>query len=684
MSTDNDATGSTTGRSTTGGPATAGLTIAAPVDVLVIGSGVAGLSAALAAAPRRVLVVTKTAFGSGSSSWAQGGVAVALGDGDSPALHASDTVAVGVGLNDSEAVRVLTAEGPARARQLLALGARFDRDDDGELALGREAAHSVRRIVHAADATGAEIVRTLRTAAVANPTIEVVERSLVLDLLVDPTAPGGARVVGALAADADGRLTVYRAGSVVLATGGSGRLYSATTNPIEATADGLALAVRAGATLRDLEFVQFHPTALAAPGVDPLPLVTEALRGEGATIVDETGRRFLTDSHPAGELAPRDVVARAIAAHQLGGHRVFLDARASLGDRLAERFPTVYTSCLSHGIDARRDLIPVSPAAHYHMGGVATDLDGRTDLPGLFAAGEVATTGVHGANRLASNSLLEGMVFGARAGTAAAHGAEQDHGADGPNPADRADRADRRGRHGRFPGDPHGGRRHGPRGLPGAAVRPWRYRGGDPPRCARPHPYYEELALRFAEHGIDAVAIDWFGRTAGVARRDPNFAFMPHVEATTWAGVAADIRAGVAALRGDGVRSVCTLGFCMGGRMSFLAGTLGLDLIGVIGLYGTLVGPWRNDAPEPVAEAAAGRMASSILGLFGGADASIAPEHIEAFDAALAGSGVEHRLVTYPGAPHSFFDRKSAEFADASVAAWEEITGFIGAHTVPG
>ena len=445
MSTDNDATGSTTGRSTTGGPATAGLTIAAPVDVLVIGSGVAGLSAALAAAPRRVLVVTKTAFGSGSSSWAQGGVAVALGDGDSPALHASDTVAVGVGLNDSEAVRVLTAEGPARARQLLALGARFDRDDDGELALGREAAHSVRRIVHAADATGAEIVRTLRTAAVANPAIEVVERSLVLDLLVDPTAPGGARVVGALAADTDGRLTVYRAGSVVLATGGSGRLYSATTNPIEATADGLALAVRAGATLRDLEFVQFHPTALAAPGVDPLPLVTEALRGEGATIVDETGRRFLTDSHPAGELAPRDVVARAIAAHQLGGHRVFLDARASLGDRLAERFPTVYTSCLSHGIDARRDLIPVSPAAHYHMGGVATDLDGRTDLAGLFAAGEVATTGVHGANRLASNSLLEGMVFGARAGTAAAHGAEQDHGADGPNAADRADRADRAG-----------------------------------------------------------------------------------------------------------------------------------------------------------------------------------------------------------------------------------------------
>ena len=414
------ATGATTGASTTVGATTAGVTMAGPVDVLVIGSGVAGLSAALAAAPRRVLVVTKTTFGSGNSTWAQGGVAVALGDGDSPALHASDTVAVGVGLNDDDAVRVLTAEGPARARQLLALGARFDRDDDGELALGREAAHSVRRIVHAADATGAEIVRTLRAAVVANPAIEVAERSLVLDLLVDPTAPGGARVVGALAADADGRLTVYRAGAVVLATGGSGRLYSATTNPIEATADGLALAGRAGATLRDLEFVQFHPTALAAPGVDPLPLVTEALRGEGATIVDETGRRFLADSHPASELAPRDVVARAIAAHQLGGHRVFLDARAALGERIAERFPTVYTSCLSHGIDARRDLIPVSPAAHYHMGGVATDLDGRTDLAGLFAAGEVATTGVHGANRLASNSLLEGMVFGARAGTAAA------------------------------------------------------------------------------------------------------------------------------------------------------------------------------------------------------------------------------------------------------------------------
>lgn len=390
-------------------------------DVIIIGSGVAGLSAALAAAPARVTVLTKTAFGDGNSNWAQGGLAAAVGADDSPAKHAEDTVSVGVGLNNAEAVRVLTVEGADRARQLLGLGAAFDRGADGSLELAREAAHSVRRILHAADATGAEIVRTLRRAALANPAISVEEHALVLDLVV---ADG--QCVGALAMHADRGLVFHKAGSVILATGGSGQLYAATTNPVEATADGLALAARAGAVLRDLEFVQFHPTALAAPGVDPLPLVTEALRGEGSVLVDEVGHRFAFDHHVDGELAPRDVVARAIARHRIAGHQTFLDARQAVGAHFPERFPTVFASCQQFGIDPRTELIPVSPAAHYHMGGVASDVDGRSSLPGLWTCGEVSATGVHGANRLASNSLLEGLVFGARAGAdAAAEGPSQ-------------------------------------------------------------------------------------------------------------------------------------------------------------------------------------------------------------------------------------------------------------------
>jgi L-aspartate oxidase len=384
-------------------------------DVVIIGSGVAGLSAALAAAPSRVTVLTKTAFGDGNSTWAQGGLAAAVGSDDSPARHADDTVSVGVGLNNDEAVRVLTVEGADRARQLVGLGAAFDRNAEGELELAREAAHSVRRILHAADATGAEIVRTLRAAALANKAITVEERALVLDLVVVD-----GQVVGALAMHADRGLVFHRAGSVILATGGSGQLYAATTNPPEATADGLALAARAGAILRDLEFVQFHPTALAAPGVDPLPLVTEALRGEGSILVDENGHRFAFDHHPDGELAPRDVVARAIARHRIAGHQTFLDTRGAVGDRFPTRFPTVFASCQLHGIDPRTDVIPVSPAAHYHMGGVASDVDGRSSVTGLWTCGEVSATGVHGANRLASNSLLEGLVFGARAGADAA------------------------------------------------------------------------------------------------------------------------------------------------------------------------------------------------------------------------------------------------------------------------
>ncbi len=390
--------------------ARAGLDAVASADVVVVGTGVAGLTAALGCAPRRVTLLTKARLGAGGASpWAQGGVAAAVGEDDAPALHAADTIAAGAGLNVPEVVALLTREGPERIRELLALGARFDRDEQGRLLLGREAAHRRRRIVHAHDATGAEMVRALVAAVRRAPEIRVEEGSFAEDLVLD-----GGRVVGLLAVDAAGRRVLVQAQAVVLATGGLGRLYLHTTNPPEATGDGLAVAARAGALLADLEFVQFHPTALAAPGADPLPLLTEALRGEGAVLVDGAGRRFMPEEHPDAELAPRDVVARAIWRRQAAGQLVFLDARAALGDRFPERFPTVFALCRAHGLDPRREPIPVSPAAHYHMGGIAVDEWGRTSLPGLWACGEVASTGAHGANRLASNSLLEALVFGAR------------------------------------------------------------------------------------------------------------------------------------------------------------------------------------------------------------------------------------------------------------------------------
>jgi len=395
-------------------------TIAA--DVLVVGAGAAGLTAALGCAapgsPRRVLVLTKTrssgAGAGGASVWAQGGVASAVGDDDDPALHAADTLAAGAGLNDAAIVSLLTGDGPRRVRSLLALGARFDRDPGGRLALGREAAHSRRRILHArGDATGAEVVRTLVDAVHREPSIRVVDETFALDLALEAGA-----VVGLLALHRDGRRVLYRAPAVVLATGGLGQLFLHTTNPREATADGLAMAARAGARLVDLEFVQFHPTALAVGAADaagaPLPLLTEALRGEGAVLLDDRGVRFMTAVHPDRELAPRDVVARAIWARLAGGRRVFLDATRAVGERFPERFPTVFALCRQHGLDPRVEPLPVVPAAHYHMGGVAVDARGRTSLPGLWACGEVAATGAHGANRLASNSLLEALVFGAR------------------------------------------------------------------------------------------------------------------------------------------------------------------------------------------------------------------------------------------------------------------------------
>jgi L-aspartate oxidase len=378
-------------------------------DVVVLGAGAAGLSVALGLAGRRVDLLAKGPLGcTGNSPLAQGGVAGAVGPGDSSALHAADTLAVAGELADPAAVARLTEEGPQRLADLLGLGARFDRDVTGQLDLAREAAHSRARVLHARDATGAEVVRALGQALAGRSGLSVFERSFALDLVLD-----GGRLAGVLTRHADGALVLHRARAVVLATGGIGRVFARTTNPPEASGDGLALAWRAGARLADLELVQFHPTALDS-GADPMPLLTEALRGAGAVLVDADGRRVLADAGPQGELLARDVVARALWSALASGRRALLDAREAVGESFPERFPTVFEACRRHGLDPRVQPIPVAPAAHYHMGGVDVDLDGRTSVPGLWAAGEVACTGVHGANRLASNSLLEALVFGTR------------------------------------------------------------------------------------------------------------------------------------------------------------------------------------------------------------------------------------------------------------------------------
>jgi L-aspartate oxidase len=384
-------------------------------DVVVVGSGIAGLMAALHASHRDVLILSKTGFGEGGSSpYAQGGIAAAVGPGDSAVNHARDTMEAGAGLCREEVVRAVTREGPERIEELLALGADFDRAASGELELGQEGAHDRPRVVHAeGDATGAEVVRALRRAVEAEERIEVLDHRLALELLVER-----GRVVGLVGAEAGGRRFVVAANAVVLATGGIGRLYSATTNPREATGDGLAMAARAGASLAGLEFVQFHPTALDV-NADSNPLLTEALRGEGALLVDETGRRILEDVHPRLELAPRDIVARTIWNELQIGRRILLDA-TGLAGVFAERFPSVLRLCLAHGLDPRTEPMPVIPAAHYHMGGVVVGLDGSTSLAGLWAYGEVSWTGLHGANRLASNSLLEALVFGRRVGRSVA------------------------------------------------------------------------------------------------------------------------------------------------------------------------------------------------------------------------------------------------------------------------
>jgi L-aspartate oxidase len=380
-------------------------------DALVVGAGIAGLIAALKLQPAHVTVLSKTRLGKGAATdWAQGGIAAAVGKDDSPRLHAIDTQRAGAGISDTKIVEILTRDAPARIEELLELGAAFDRTDAGELALGREAAHQRRRIVKAGgDATGHEILKTLIEAVAAHPHILVVEDVIAEDLILDGGAVAG---VYAHSHGSEERIAL-RAGAVVLATGGVGRLYRYTTNPVEATGDGIAMAARAGATLADMEFVQFHPTALAI-GRDPMPLVTEAVRGEGATLVNDLGERFMLAVHPDAELAPRDVVARAIFEQQQRGRTVGLDARSAIGARFPKAFPTVFRFCMEAGIDPRVQNIPVTPAAHYQMGGIAVDEWGRTSLPRLWACGEASATGVHGANRLASNSLLEALVYGSR------------------------------------------------------------------------------------------------------------------------------------------------------------------------------------------------------------------------------------------------------------------------------
>jgi len=383
-------------------------------DFLVIGSGIAGLRAALTLAKSGdVIILTKADPGESNTGYAQGGIAAALGPDDSPALHAHDTIAAGDGLCDPAAVDVLVREGPRYVVELISWGAGFDRETDGSPALAREAAHSVRRVLHARDATGREIGRLLWSRVTENPRIRILQDTGATELLVSDGTCGGARYI---AGDRDsGMIAVAR---TLLATGGAGQVFRETTNPSIATGDGIAMAAYAGARVADLEFIQFHPTVMSVPGA-PRFLLSEALRGEGARLVNEAGERFMTRYEPAGDLASRDLVSRAIVREMERTHAPVYLSLAHMDSRFVhDRFPTITQACANAGLDLAVDRIPVSPAAHYIMGGVETDLEGRTSIDGLFAAGEVACTGVHGANRLASNSLLEGLVFGARAADA--------------------------------------------------------------------------------------------------------------------------------------------------------------------------------------------------------------------------------------------------------------------------
>ena len=388
-------------------------------DVVVIGSGVAGLTTALQIRAHNlsVLLITKSYVDEGSTKWAQGGIAAALGPGDSPEQHERDTLVAGAGLCDLPAVKVLVSEGPEAVRKLIARGAVFDKSETGEIALTREGGHLRNRILHAGgDATGAEVSRALLAAVSRDQGIEVIEHALVLDALKSESGRVCGvtlHVIGEGSRDGVGQIM---ARAVVLATGGLGQVYSQTTNPSVSTGDGVALALRAGADVADVEFIQFHPTVLymGENSRGQQPLISEAVRGEGAFLVNDRGERFMKSVHPLADLAPRDIVAKEISRQmsKSGAKHVWLDAKSIIDFK--DRFPTIYSSCSQIGIDPSKDLIPVAPASHYASGGIRTDLNGHSSVPGLYAVGETACTGAHGANRLASNSLLEGLVFGAR------------------------------------------------------------------------------------------------------------------------------------------------------------------------------------------------------------------------------------------------------------------------------
>jgi L-aspartate oxidase len=385
---------------------------------LVIGAGLAGLSVALNTGPHKTLVLAPVALGVAcSSAWAQGGIAAALSDQDSPSAHAIDTVDAGAGIVDLLAAKTLTDMGPETVRKLNDLGAPFDHHSDGRFVLNREAAHGLARVARVGgDLAGKAILEAVVIAAKASPHIEIWEGAIAHGLIKSDEET----VIGAVIEMSGRHLEVY-APVVILATGGSGGLFAVTTNPASLRGEGMAMAALAGAEIADPEFVQFHPTGLKF-GLDPAPLATEALRGEGATLVTKKGQRFVFDDHEDGELAPRDIVARAVhrADTTLGG--AYLDATKAIGAEFPDHFPTVFASCMAAGIDPRIEYMPVAPAAHYHMGGIRTDIDGHTSLKGLFAVGECASTGVHGANRLASNSLLEAAAFGERVGRSATEG----------------------------------------------------------------------------------------------------------------------------------------------------------------------------------------------------------------------------------------------------------------------
>jgi len=377
--------------------------------ILIVGGGLAGLFCALKLAPRPVTVLTSTPLGEGASAWAQGGVAAAIGEGDTAEDHAADTIAAGAGLVDPAIAQLLASEASDRIHDLLGYGVPFDRDLEGKLKLSREAAHRARRIVRVGgDLAGKAIMQALVSAVRTTKSIRVIEGWSLTGLKTE-----GNRVTGVTGRDAKGHIATLPAGAIVLTTGGIGHLYSVTTNPVGACGDGLAAAARAGAIIADPEFVQFHPTGIDI-GKDPAPLATEALRGDGAVLINGKGERFMPALHPDAELGPRDIVARGVFAEIAAGRGAFLDARTAIGAHFPAMFPTVYAVCRAAGIDPVTQPIPVAPAAHYHMGGVMTDRNGRTSLEGLWACGEVASTGAHGANRLASNSLLEAVVFAAR------------------------------------------------------------------------------------------------------------------------------------------------------------------------------------------------------------------------------------------------------------------------------